>query len=406
MPPAVAWAAREARCAAVVVMPDDAPRSKIDAVRGYGAEIVFHGDRPTLFDRLHQVRDERGLTFVHPFDDPVVLAGAGTAGLEIVEDLPDLGLVVIPVGGGGLLSGVASAIRALCPRARVVAVELEAGPGLGPALAAGKPVPAPRPPTIADGMTPPFVGALAVEIAREAVDEIVTVTEEEILEGMRMLATRAKLFVEGSGAAATGALLARKIRAPHSTIAAVHRLGRQRGSREIRDDRPRELSFPAGIWFERDPEATAVAAANLAFYRALEARDLAVHVHGLAPGCDSSSCVHPGWHRLDGWEEIERSWENIFANSRPWSVSCEDVRIAVAGDLAWVTCVEVIVPFGGDEGSDAARMQATNLFGRVDGEWRLLHHHASPSPTGRCHSRGAGQIESSEDGVRSRGSRS
>ncbi len=218
---AVAWAAREARCAAVVVMPEDAPRSKIEAVRGYGAEIVFHADRPTLFDRLYRVRDERGLTFVHPFDDPVVLAGAGTAGLEIAEDLPELGLVVVPVGGGGLLSGVASAIRALCPRARIVAVELEAGPGLGPALAAGKPVPAPRPPTIADGMTPPFVGALAVEIARQAVDEIVTVTEDEILEGMRMLSTRAKLFAEGSGAAATGALLAGKIRVPHETIAAV-----------------------------------------------------------------------------------------------------------------------------------------------------------------------------------------
>lgn len=208
---AVAWAAQTAGASAVVVMPEDAPRSKIDAVRGYGAEIVFHADRPTLFDRLHQVREERGLTFVHPFDDPVVLAGAGTAGLEIAEDFPDVDLVVVPVGGGGLLSGVASAIRAARPRARVVAVELEAGPGLGPALAAGKPVPAPRPPTIADGMTPPFVGALAVEIAREAVDAIVTVTEDEILEGMLLLATRAKLYAEGSGAAAAGALLAGKV---------------------------------------------------------------------------------------------------------------------------------------------------------------------------------------------------
>ena len=208
---AVAWAAKEAGCAAAVVMPADAPRSKVEAVRGYGAEIVFHADRPTLFDKLHQVREERGLTFVHPFDDPVVLAGAATAGLEIAEDRADVDLVVVPVGGGGLLSGVASAIRALRPRARVVAVELAAGPGLGPALAAGKPVPAPRPPTIADGMTPPFVGALAVEIAREAVDAIVTVTEEEIREGMRLLASRAKLYVEGSGAAATAALLAGKV---------------------------------------------------------------------------------------------------------------------------------------------------------------------------------------------------
>jgi threonine dehydratase len=218
---AVAWAARAARCSAVVVMPTDAPRSKIEAVRGYGAEIVFHADRPTLFDKLNEVRDARGLTFVHPFDDPVLLAGAGTAGLEICEDLPDVGLVVVPVGGGGLLSGVASAVKQARPGACLVAVELEAGPGLGPALAAGKPVPAPRPPTLADGMTPPFVGALAVEIAREAVAEIVTVTEAEIIEGMRFLMTRAKLYVEGSGAAATAALLAGKIRVPPGASVAV-----------------------------------------------------------------------------------------------------------------------------------------------------------------------------------------
>ena len=175
---AVAWAAREAGCSAVVVMPTDAPRSKMDAVRGYGAEIVLHPDRPTLFDKLHEVRDARGLTFVHPFDDAVVLAGAGTTGLEIVEELPDVDVVVVPVGGGGLLGGVASAVKQLRPAARVVAVELAAGPGLAPALAAGKPVPVTRPATLADGMTPPFVGALPLAIAREAVDEIVTVTEE------------------------------------------------------------------------------------------------------------------------------------------------------------------------------------------------------------------------------------
>jgi threonine dehydratase len=207
---AVAWAAQAAGCAAVVVMPTDAPRSKIEAVRGYGAEIVLHPDRPTLFDRLHEVREARGLTFVHPFDDAVVLAGAGTTGLEIVEDMPDVEVVVVPVGGGGLMAGVASAVRQMLPNARIVAVELAAGPGLAPALAAGKPVPVTRPATLADGMTPPFVGALPLAIAKEAVDEIVTVTEDEIREGMRLLMTRAKLYVEGSGAAATGALIAGK----------------------------------------------------------------------------------------------------------------------------------------------------------------------------------------------------
>ena len=211
---AVAWAARVAGCSAVVVMPDSAPKSKIEAVRAEGAEIVFHADRTTLFDRLREVEAERGATFVHPFDDAVVLAGAATAGLEILEDVPDVHTVVVPVGGGGLMGGVASAVKQLRPAARVVAVELEAGPGLAPALAAGKPVPAPRPPTLADGMTPPFVGALPLEIAREAVDEIVGVSEEEIIAAMRRLVSGARLVAEGAGAAATAVLLAGKVRVP------------------------------------------------------------------------------------------------------------------------------------------------------------------------------------------------
>jgi threonine dehydratase len=209
---AVAWAAKQAETFAVVVMPGDAPRTKIEAVRGYGAEIIFHDDRPTLFDRLNAVREERGLTFVHPFDDPDIVAGAATAGLEILEDLAEADVVVVPVGGGGLLAGVASAVKGLNPRARVVGVELEAGPGLTPALAAGKPIPVARPSTLADGMTPPFVGALNLEIAREAVDEVVLVSEAAIREAMSLLATRAKLWVEGSGAAATGALLEGRVR--------------------------------------------------------------------------------------------------------------------------------------------------------------------------------------------------
>ena len=216
---AVAWAARMAGAACAVVMPSSAPRSKMDAVRGYGAEVIEHDDRATLFDRLNEVREARGLTFVHPFDDPVVLAGAGTAGLEIIEDLPEADVVVVPVGGGGLLGGVASAVKQLRPVARVVAVELAEGPGLAPALAAGKPVPAPRPAdTLADGMTPPFVGALPLEIARQAVDQVVSVTEKEIIESMRLLMTRSKLYVEASGAAATAALLAGKVAAPRGSL--------------------------------------------------------------------------------------------------------------------------------------------------------------------------------------------
>jgi threonine dehydratase len=192
-------------------MPEDAPRSKLDAVRGYGADVILHADRATLFDRLHEEQAARGATFVHPFDDPVGLAGAGTTGLEIAEDLPEVDVVIVPVGGGGLMCGVVCAVKALLPGVRTIAVELEAGPGLRPALDAGKPVPVPRPAhTLADGMTPPFVGAIPLEAARRFVDEIVTVTEDEIVSAMELLLTRAKLYVEGSGAAATAALLGRK----------------------------------------------------------------------------------------------------------------------------------------------------------------------------------------------------
>jgi len=220
---AVAWAARIAGAACTVVMPTAAPESKIDATRGYGAEIVLHEDRATLFERLAEVRDARALSFVHPFDDPDIAAGAGTTGLEILEDLPDVDVILVPVGGGGILSGIASAAKEIRPSVRVVGVELAEGPGLAPALAAGKPVTVSRPwGTIADGMTPPFVGTLAVEVAKEAVDDVVGVSEAEIGEAMRLLMTRAKLYVEGAGAAATAALLAGKVRVrPGARVVAV-----------------------------------------------------------------------------------------------------------------------------------------------------------------------------------------
>ncbi len=208
---AVAWAARAVGVPATVVMPADAPRAKTDAVRGYGATIIPHADRATLFDRLREEEARTGAAFVHPFDDPVGLAGAGTLGIEILEQVPDVECVVVPIGGGGLMAGVTSAVKALRPSCRVVGVELAAGPGMTPALAAGKPVPAPRQPTLADGLAAPFVGQIPFEIARELLDEVVLVTEVEIQEGMRALLLYAKLFAEGAGAAATAALLAGRI---------------------------------------------------------------------------------------------------------------------------------------------------------------------------------------------------
>ncbi len=220
---AVAWAAREVGAPCVVVMPADAPRAKLEAVRGYGAEVIEHADRATLFDRLEEVRAARGLSFVHPFDDPVGLAGAGTVGLEILAERPDTEVVVVPAGGGGLLAGVASAVRQRSPGVRVVGVELAEGPGFAPALAAGRPVPVPRPPdTLADGLTPPFVGGRPLAIVRECVAAVVPVSEREIAGAMRALATRAKLYVEGAGAAATAAVLAGRVgAAPGARVVAI-----------------------------------------------------------------------------------------------------------------------------------------------------------------------------------------
>ena len=220
---AVAWAARKAGVPCAVVMPALAPRAKVAAVEGYGARIVPHGDNATLFDRLREVERETGYVFVHPFDDPVVLAGAGTTGLEILEELPDVEAVVVPVGGGGLLGGIACAIKLSRPGVRVVAVELESGPGLKPALDAGRPVPVARPAgTLADGLIPPFVGALPLEIAKRFVDELVVVSEEEIAEAMRLLLTRAKLCAEGGGAAPTPAILFGRVKfAPGTKVVAL-----------------------------------------------------------------------------------------------------------------------------------------------------------------------------------------
>jgi threonine dehydratase len=219
---AVAWAARVVGVPCTVVMPADAPRAKLDAVRGYGATVIAHADRATLFDRLHEEEARTGATFVHPFDDPIGLAGAGTLGLELMEQAPGLDAVIVPIGGGGLMTGVACAVKAIAPQCRVIGVELAAGPGMTPALAAGKPVPVTRPKTLADGLTPPFVGAIPVEAARRFVDEIVLVEEEEIAAGMRALFERARLVAEGAGATATAALLAGRVKLPRGArVAAI-----------------------------------------------------------------------------------------------------------------------------------------------------------------------------------------
>ncbi len=219
---AVAYAAAREGTDCLVVMSEGANPLKVDATRGYGADVDLQAPtHPEAYERLLALIEETGRTFIHPFDDPLVIAGQGTVGLEIVEDVPDPDVVVVPVGGGGLISGIATAVKGLRPEARIVGVEPQGSTALSSALAAGAVVQV-ESKTIADGLAPPFAGELALAIAQERVDEVVLVSEEEIENGFRFLYQRAKLACEPAGAAATGALLAGKIACrPGETVVAV-----------------------------------------------------------------------------------------------------------------------------------------------------------------------------------------
>jgi len=203
---AVAYGAALEGIACRVFMWRAANSEKVAATRGYGAEVDLEADGPAdSYDRLIAHVEETGSTFVHPFDDPVLQAGHGTVALEIEEDVPGVDVVVVPVGGGGLIAGIASA--AGC---RVVGVEPEGAASLTVALKAGEPVRI-QPKTIADGLGAPFTGARTLAVCAERVDQVVLVTEGEIEDAFRFLYARAKLACEPAGAAATAALLAGKI---------------------------------------------------------------------------------------------------------------------------------------------------------------------------------------------------
>ena len=193
---------------ALVVMWQGASEAKLDASRSYGATVDLEAPGPVeAFERLEQLRAESGRTFVHPFDDPILQAGHGTLALELLEDVPDVDVVVVPVGGGGLISGVATAIEGRRPGARVVAVEPEGSAALHRALAADEPVHI-TPASIADGLNAPFAGVNALAVCRDLVDAAVLVTEAELESAFRFLYGRTKLACEPAGAAAAAALLA------------------------------------------------------------------------------------------------------------------------------------------------------------------------------------------------------
>jgi threonine dehydratase len=213
---ALAYCAALENLDCLVVMWRGASEQKLDATKEYGAEVDLEAADPAeAFHRLDELIRETGRTLVHPFDDPRTIAGQGTVGLEIAEDVPGVDVIVVPVGGGGLVSGIATA--AGC---RVVAVEPEGAPSLRAALAAGRPVPV-QPDTVADGLAAPFAGEHCLAVCRDRVESVL-VSEDEIADGMRFLYARAKLACEPAGAAAVAALLAGKVSlAQSSQVVAV-----------------------------------------------------------------------------------------------------------------------------------------------------------------------------------------
>jgi threonine dehydratase len=176
----------------------------------------------SMFDKAAELQREHGYTFAHPFDDPYVIAGQATIGMEILEDLPDVDAVFVQIGGGGLISGISSAIKMISPRTKIIGVESTSGPAMQESIKADQVVRIPRGFSIADGLGAPFVGERNLEIAKQNVDEFVTVTDDELIDAMKWILQRAKLLVEGAGAAAVAALLSGRANlAPSSRVVCI-----------------------------------------------------------------------------------------------------------------------------------------------------------------------------------------
>jgi threonine dehydratase len=220
---AVAYAARARGIACEVFMPISAPNQKVDACTEFGATVRLVGESvdETLAAAHARAREAR-MAFVHPFDDPDVIAGQGGVGLELARQVADLRLIVVPVGGGGLVSGVAIAAKTMRPDVRVVGVQVDRCAPVPASLAAGRPIALERgAPTIADGIAVKRPGRLTLELMREWVDEVVVVPEDSVAEAMVLLMERAKLVVEGAGAVGVAALLGGQVRAAEQGTTAV-----------------------------------------------------------------------------------------------------------------------------------------------------------------------------------------
>jgi len=218
----VALAATAFGINSTVVMPKGAPLSKVNATRGYGATVVLHGD---VYDEAYaeakRIQAEQNATFIHPFDDPMVIAGQGTIGLEILEDLPEVEVVVVPIGGGGLIAGVALALKQVKPSIKIIGVQTKNMPSMAQAIANKSIGTINGMPTIADGIAVKTPGNLTFDIVQRYVDDIVTVDEEEIASAILLLLERVKTVSEGAGAVSVAAVLNRFSAYRDRKIAAV-----------------------------------------------------------------------------------------------------------------------------------------------------------------------------------------
>ncbi len=203
----LAYAARLSGVRCVVFMPESAVPTKVAAIQGYGAEARFAPTMESLYAAMEAYRLAHDLHFVHPFADPAIVAGQGTVGLEIAEDCPEIEAVAVCVGGGGLLAGVALALKSIRPEIRVIGVEPEGAPVVWRSLAAGHPVTLDRIDTIADGLAAPFAAPLNQAIIERHVDDVALVSDDEIVAALRLVLERCKLLVEPAGAAAVALLL-------------------------------------------------------------------------------------------------------------------------------------------------------------------------------------------------------
>ena len=263
----VAFAARDMGIPATICIPASAPLSKIEATRSYGANVVLV---PGVYDDAHaeavRLRDEQGLTFIHPFDDERVMAGQGTIGLEIAEQLPDVDVVLVPIGGGGLIAGAASALRQLKPACRIIGVQAAGAASMADSLRAGHILTLPEVHTVADGIQVKTPGEKTFAICREAVDEVVTVGEAEIASAILTVLERQKLMVEGAGAVGVAAAMYGELDLRGKTVCALlsggnldvtmleriitrglAREGRTVGFSTVLPDRPRALAGLLGI---------------------------------------------------------------------------------------------------------------------------------------------------------------